>query len=279
MPAPSSAGSASLAGLLAITVLTTAVRPVAAQAPDPTGGLRSRGMVPGLTGPGSSREELVRQWDLDGNGTIDKSEESIARSRMRRSRMQLELDGGIDPITGKPRVIADTEKPPAEPSAEDDPATDQPHDGRPPAAAEPALPGTRVPDIRAPEVGPTPSDSAGPAPAPSPASDATPSAAAEKRPGLPPRPTASAARTGSIIGGTRAGAPAARPGYGSLGPKPNLNAGIPLPDPSRPGSARGAGPRGGLVPSMRPPTSPRTAAPAAPSSRPPRVTADEIGGF
>jgi len=279
MPTPSSAGSTSLAVLLAIIVLTTAVRVTVAQAPDPTGGLRSRGMVPGLTGPGSSREELVRQWDLDGNGTIDKSEAAIARSRMRRSRMQLELDGGIDPVTGKPRAIADADTPPAEPPAEDDPAIDRSQDAPPAAAAEKSLPGTRVPDVRAPGVGPTPADSAGPSPAPSPAADAAPSAAAEKRPGPAPRPAASGARPSSIIGGTRAGAPAARPGYGSLGPKPNLNAGIPLPDLSRPGSARGDGPRGGLVPSMRPPTAPRPAAPAAPSSRPPRVTADEIGGF
>lgn len=279
MPAPSSAGSASRAALLAITVLTIAGRPSAAQAPDPTGGLRSRGMVPGLTGPGSSREELVRQWDLDGNGTIDKSEAAIARSRMRRSRMQLELDGGLDPVTGRPRAIADADAPPAEPPTEDDPAIDRSQDAPPPAAAEKSLPGTRVPEIRAPELQPTASGSAAPSSATSPSAGATPSAAGEKRPGPQPRPTASGASPGSIIGGTRAGAPAARPGYGSLGPKPNLNAGIPLPDRSGPGSTRGDGPRGGLVPSLRPPLAPRTAAPAPPSSRPPRVTADEIGGF
>ena len=38
---------------------------------DPTGGLRSR--APRMTEPdlpGASREELVRRWDLDGNGTV-----------------------------------------------------------------------------------------------------------------------------------------------------------------------------------------------------------------
>ena len=115
-----SVGPMRIAALLVVAVVAATVRPSAAQSteePDPTGGLRSRGMVPGVKDSGASRDELVRQWDLDGNGTIDESEASVARARMRRSRMQLEFDGGLDPVTGKPRVLAD-----GEPTDEDRPA-------------------------------------------------------------------------------------------------------------------------------------------------------------
>jgi len=64
-----------------------------------------------------------------------------------------------------------------------------------------------------------------------------------------------------------------------MAPKPNLNAGIPLPDTSRPAGTRLGAPRGGLLPSSRLPLAPRPTTPAAPTPRPPRVTADEIGGF
>jgi hypothetical protein len=66
--------------IAAVSVWSFAAEPT--EGPDPTGGLRSRGMVPGVKGsaPGTSREELVRQWDLDGNGTTDASDLAIVLS-------------------------------------------------------------------------------------------------------------------------------------------------------------------------------------------------------
>lgn len=272
-----SVGPVRLAVLLLVsTVAATAfaVRPSAAQSteePDPTGGLRSRGMVPGVkdSGSGTSREELVRQWDIDGNGTIDASEVSIARARMRRSRLQLELDNGIDPITGKPRVLADNEPTDEEAPAEGDDLPDMPPEPSKRSSDQPALPGTRVPDSKPAVTGSS-----------SPSVPRVPSRTA----GDPERrtsnqgPSWAPSRPGSVTGGVRAGAPEARPGYGSLGPKPDLNAGIPVPDTSRQPGSRVL-PRGGLLPASRLPMAPRQTTPTVPTPRPPRVTADDMGGF
>ena len=281
MSAPFSIGPVRLAALLLVSACAAtvvAVRPSAAQSteePDPTGGLRSRGMVPGVkgSGSGSSRDELVRQWDLDGNGTIDESEASVARARMRRSRMQLEFDGGLDPVTGKPRVLAD-----GEPTDEDRPANpdtqlNMPPEPRKRSSASPAVPGTRVPDS-------TPAVS-GPSGPSVPKVPKVPSLTAgdPERQSTNQAPSWGSSRSGSVTGGVRAGAPGARPGYGSMAPKPTLNAGIPLPDTSRPTGSRAGVPRGGLLPSTRLPLAPRPTTPAAPTPRPPRVTADDIGGF
>jgi hypothetical protein len=276
MSAPSSTGFRRVAVLLIVTAAGIVGRSAAAQStdgPDPTGGLRSRGAVPGLKAAGSSREELVRQWDLDGNGTIDASEASVARARMRRSRMALELDSGIDPVTGKPRVIADAEAADDEPPAEGDLPPDTAPPRRTRGPDEPALPGTRVPDATVPDANP---DASGPS---VPKAAAPPSSGTVKRPSPSSKPAPAPSRPGSVTGGIRAGAPAARPGYGSLGPKRDLNAGIPLPDTRRQATPRTDAPRGGLLPTMRPPTAQRPGAPAAPTPRPPRVSADEIGGF
>lgn len=277
MSAPSSVRPTRVAALLVVTLVaaTVAVRPAAAQStegPDPTGGLRSRGMVPGLKGaePGTSREELVRQWDLDGNGTIDASEASIARARMRRSRLEAELDSGIDPVTGKPRIITDREPTDEEPSAGANLQPDTPPEPRKRSTEQPALPGTRVPDSA-----PVASGSSGPTVPKTP----TPSAGDPERRPLNKQPSWAPSRPGSVTGGIRAGAPAARPGYGSIGPKPDLNAGIPIPDTSRSAGSRVGAPRGGLLPSSRLPLAPRPTTPSAPAPRPPRVTADDIGGF
>ena len=129
-----SVGPMRIAALLVVAVVAATVRPSAAQSteePDPTGGLRSRGMVPGVKNSGASRDELVRQWDLDGNGTIDESVASVARARMRRSRMQLELDGGLDPVTGKPRVLADGEATDEDRPANPDTQLNMPPEPRP----------------------------------------------------------------------------------------------------------------------------------------------------
>jgi len=238
---------------------------------DPTGGLRSRAVIPQGPALGVSREELVRQWDLDGNGTIDASEANVARARMRRSRMETELGTGIDPLTGKPRVVGDE----VPEDAADEPGVtgvETSPEPRPRSSDDKAPPGTRVP-----VVGPTRSGTAVPRP---PATLSSGSAAGGKAgggraaAGSPP----AGSRPGSIMGGTRAGAPAARSGYGSLAPKPDLNAGLPRPAFGRPslsGTNRSA--RGGFMPSVRSPIAPRPTTPPAPTT--PRVTADEIGGF
>jgi len=249
-----------------------------ADEPDPTGGLRSRGMVPSAPAAGQTREELVRQWDLDGNGTIDASEAAVARARMRRGRVEMQLNAGIDPLTGRPRVTAeeavlDAEEvgPEMPPEMPEEPAKRSPQG--------PSLPGTRVPEP-APATSGT---SAGPRPPRLP----TGAGGTPGQPSSATRPGSAPTRPGSATGGVRAGAPAARPGYGSLAPRSDLNAGRPRPDPTmtRPGSsipsARMPIPRGGLLPSTRPGVGalPRPTTPAAPSPRLPRVTADEIGGF
>jgi len=73
------------------------------QAADPTAG-RAGGLVPGGDGrrAGLTREELIREWDLDGDGTISKSEADVARGRMRKRRIEMQLQAGIDPLTGSP---------------------------------------------------------------------------------------------------------------------------------------------------------------------------------
>ena len=73
-----------------------------------------------------------------------------------------------------------------------------------------------------------------------PAADEKP--AAKATPALPP------GRAPVITGGVRAGAPAVRPGYGSTGPKQELNAGRPREPQMTPGQARL---RGGMQPPGR----------------------------
>ena len=57
--------------------------------------------------PASSREELMRKWDIDRDGKVDASEAEIARGRMRRARTDAVMNSGTDPVTGKPRVATD----------------------------------------------------------------------------------------------------------------------------------------------------------------------------
>lgn len=258
--------------LAACAALVVSMAMAADEEIDPTGGLRSR--VPSAPEPaptGATREELVRRWDLDGNGTIEPSEASIARARMRRARLELEQQGGIDPLTGKPRAVAGSTSSKAEEPADQPPLTTDP----PPADVDtqppPGPPGTRVPTVTgtAATRGPVP-----PRP-PTPDQPAT------------PRPAPIGTRPTTITGGVRAGAPAARAGYGSLVPGTTLNAGRPVPTP-QPRSLPGGGRRGGLVPTMpgrgtagRPavPVPTRPAPPPLPPPSTPRITADEIGGY
>jgi hypothetical protein len=234
--------------------------------------------------PPPSREELLRKWDLDRDGKVDAGETEIARSRMRRTRNEALMNSGTDPVTGRPRTRAAidpvTGRPLApqaaanEPSggggglsaAADDgglilvPGTGEPADGMAGAAVSPttpsretrpdrpALPGTRVPDSAAtvPSVAPR-----------IPGSGQSTSGARDLRPrgSIPSmsqdRQPVAGERPGIISGGVRAGAAAARPGYGAGGPPTDLNAGrLPGGLPQTRGAVPGAsvGPRGGALP-------------------------------
>jgi hypothetical protein len=73
-----------------------------------------------------------------------------------------------------------------------------------------------------------------------------------------------------VTGGVRAGAPAARPGYGAVGAKNDLNAG------RRPATP----PRSTGTPVRTPPGAARQPAAPAPTIVPaPRISAEEIGGY
>ena len=68
-------------------------------------------------GPSSSsvREELMRRWDLNADGRIDETEAEVARSRMRRERIELRERSErqeIDPLTGRPRAVTAEGGPP-----------------------------------------------------------------------------------------------------------------------------------------------------------------------
>jgi hypothetical protein len=215
-------------------------------APAPT---RRGGLLPQRT-PDSplapvSREELMRRFDLNADGKIDEAEAEMARSRMRRERADIMRNSSIDPLTGRPRGA-----PPPEPPQK--PAGIQ--------AAEVAPPAAKPKDDELLLVPGRPDGT--PAPA-----TQTPSAKTQPPTG---RPSASAARQPvptrqlptATTGGVRAGAPAARPGYGALGPRADLNAGRQPTAPTKPAPA--ARPTIGRAPTPRP-------------IAPPRITAEDIG--
>lgn len=258
-------GPAAIAVVLAACCFIVG-RPMPAEEPaeiDPTGGLRSRGAGVPSAPAGISREELVRQWDLDGNGTIDASEAAVAKARMKRTRMEMELGTTIDPLTGKPRALVTEGAQDESTDGAEEPGMDESNEPRPRAADAVAPPGSRVPVVKR----PVPTIDGPRVPASGTAAGATPVA---------PRPSLSAVRPGSVTGGVRAGAPAARSGYGSLVPKPDLNAGLPRPVLS---GTRGGLPRGGFLPTVRSPALPRPGSPAPPPAPRSRVSADEIGGY
>jgi hypothetical protein len=218
----------------------------------------------------TSREELVRKWDLNSDGTIDEGEAEVARSKMRRERADLQMKSGIDPLTGRPRSAAADDTEPDEERAADLPDVKGPR-----AKPDAALPGTRVPDVappvpaaRSPAAATRPGDprtSAGREPQSARGSNA---AAGSRSPASSARGTDQPGATGPAVvtGGARAGAPA-RPGYGARLPRPDTNAGR-LP-PSLQGQ-RPAPASGGLLPNLRRPS----VAPATPSA-PPRRTVDD----
>jgi len=54
--------------------------------------------------PPTLSEGLLRQWDLNRDGTVDAGEAEVARSKMRRSRTEAAKTGDIDPVTGRQRA-------------------------------------------------------------------------------------------------------------------------------------------------------------------------------
>lgn len=239
--------------------------------------------------PTASREELMRQWDVDRDGKIDASEAEIARGRMRRARNEAMSNSGNDPVTGKPRVPTDpitgrpvprdataTDRGGLFPPADDDSLILVPGNGERPGATDSgiggtadkdspprpsrrereALPGTRVPNM----------SSTLPSMAPR-----LPAAGSSTDPGQrPPGPSSAAGRPGVIAGGARSGLPGARPGYGAAAPTRDLNAGrLPGGLPQTRGVAPGtaAGPR--LGPMQQPNANAgRLAGPGSPVPRP-----------
>jgi len=227
-----------------------------------------------------SREELMRRFDVNADGRIDEVEAEMARSRMRRERAEVMRQSSIDPLTGRPRGAP---PPGSIQERAREPVRIQAADVAPPFAKPKddellLLPGR-------------------PDGTPAPANDTQQPANAAQQPAVPSRPPANAAREAlptrqppsAVTGGVRAGAPPARPGYGALGPKPDLNAGR---QPTLPSG--GMQPRvGGMPPRGMPPggmtgrTAPPNTGPAgrpsigrAPAARPvppPRITAEDIG--
>ena len=214
--------------------------------------------------PTASREELMRQWDVNRDGKVDASEAEIARGRMRRARTDAMMNAGTDPVTGKPRVVTEPLTGRASPPTaaagdrglrsvpeDDDGLILVPGNGerpessgssaagrdtspRPPRRESEALPGTRAPSVSSPIPSVSPRIQTGP---PSLESDAR----------------SPAARPGVISGGMRAGVPGGRMGAGAAAPAGDLNAGrLPGGLPQTRGIAPGtvAGPR--LGPTQQP---------------------------
>ena len=221
-----------------------------AVADPPTG--RGGGLVPGTSAPPprATREELLRDWDLDGDGSISKSEADIARARMRRKRLEMQLGAGIDPLTGLPRGLNGGAEA-SDPRADQEPLFQLPPESPPsePRRAKPeSLPGMRAPGPQPPLAGPqTPRLQADTAPGNLPAATTMPAPLTARASWLPPQRVAPA-----VTGGVRAGAPAAAAGYGA-GAWGDLNAGrrpLPLAAPEAGGTT---GVSGGLLPSVRQP--------------------------
>jgi hypothetical protein len=282
-----------LVAAFAATCLLTALRRESAGEETAPAAPRSGGLLPERGTAAGSRSstaaELLRRWDLNADGRIDPTEAEIARSRMRAERVEARQAEAqpfpaIDPVTGRP-LEAGGVAPDELLLVPGSPNAAAGNGGR--AAA--ATPGNRRPATAA-DGGPRnpPSRNVGPPnsePQPRAGTRAVDQRADRARTG---GPTAAAAqptkapdgrqppqRPQPMTGGSRAGAPAVRPGYGAAGPKVDLNAGR-LPAGLPP--ARGLPPQGGRIPS-RSATAPLGGRPTGRTATPPpRISAEEIGG-
>ena len=249
------------AAWLGRTLATALVAIAAAVAAAADGGAgRSGGLVPA---PRKTREELIREWDLNSDGKIDQGEAEVAASRMRRERAELRLNSGIDPLTGLPRDEA------GEDGAEQDERTPEDADAdmmleEEPLDADtrledderPALPGTRVPKPRLP-------------------GSEKPAETRDLNAGRKPAGPVGAAAVDNLrrplTGGARAGGIPARAGYGSGVPSRSLNAGRPIEPKTRVIAPAPTTSRGGLAPPATPrATVTRPATPAPPRPAPSR---------
>lgn len=238
------------AGVAAVVLATLGHNPPPAAAADP-----AKGDVP-VVAPRMTRQELIRKWDLNSDGKIDVGEADVASSRMRLERAEMRLNSGVDPVTGRPRG----EAPPEEPQPEE-PLVDifgNPLDTDPADLLRPRKESEGAAGRKPEPFGGLRGGKSGATRQPAGASSMS-------------RPA------GPLTGGVRAGAQAARPGYGTASP-PELNAGrprgaVPYRDMQVPGTAPrgslGAAPRGGLLPRLGAPR------PTPVTPGPPRRTVED----
>ena len=202
----------------------------------------------------TTRGMLLQRWDRNRDGKIDIGEVEMARTQMRRERIERAERSRIDPITGRrpDDLFSSDEEDGGDLFGSRKPSGQRLSPARPgqetgTAAAKPAAGSSAAEDAKQQSPPPTITLFGPPAGLPSSAGrDAanTPlSSAARVLPqtsgrsltgGLDPsaliggsrpfeRPTAPTG--GAITGGVRAGAPAVRPGYGTTGTSNDLNAG------------------------------------------------------
>jgi hypothetical protein len=250
-------------------------------------------LAPGQTAAGGkpvmprlTREELLKKWDLNGDGKLDVGEVEVATSKMRLERAEMRLSTSLDPITGKPRnpVTDDLEG-----DADDDggaggerkPLTVDELAAKlgftlTDADGEPRS-GPRSPDSPATDAG-RPETSA--AIAPRPTFGLPP--LRSQQPGAPAPPGSPAVGSGSpglpLTGGVRGGGLPARPGYGSQVSPPSLNAG--RADAASTGGLlprrRLPGDTPGLSSGLQPPAGSPPPAASPPAASRPRRTVDDF---
>ena len=212
------------AALVAVIGTSTSL---AADAARPPAGSAARSMpVPVV--PRKTRDELVREWDINSDGKIDIGEAEVAASRMRLERANMRLNTGFDPVTGRPR---------GEPEPEEEPVEDEEPDTDLAAELDAATQQSK------PKSGPR----------------ITTSGTQPAKSGAALFPTQ---RPLPATGGVRAGAQAARPGYGAA-PAPSLNAGRPLTTTPAANTPR---PLNAAASAQQPAGTPRTSGPTAPGA-------------
>lgn len=213
----------------------------------------------------TTRDELIRKWDLNKDGAVDEGEVEVARSKMRHERAELQMQSPVDPLTGRPRLTPEKAA-----AADEEPAHELPEAERPrprKGARDQSLPGTRPPDV----LPPIPASSDARAATTDASREEAPRAGAASSPPRGPgrvtfRGLSAGEDRGVSTGGARAGG-LARPGYGAAVPTPDLNAGrLPAGLPGR----RPAPASGGLLPNLRT----RPTVPAPPTTAPRRTVDD-----